>query len=125
MGWVQGAATDYEPAYALDLPQPTAFIEAMQPDLMEPLSLHAATPTRHEFLSRLPGEITKNGVVSVLRRGIDHRQHHVDGPRPIRSEPSPTHRSGPFRYGDDACTPHQGVRGYRELSDWPRNRAIL
>ncbi len=77
-GWIQGAATDYEPAYALDLPQLTAFIETTRPDLVEPLSLHAATPTRHEFLSRLQGEITKNGVVNVLRQGIDHRQHHVD-----------------------------------------------
>lgn len=77
-GWIQGASMDYLPAYALDLPQLAAFIEATQPDLVEPLSLHSATPTRHEFLSRLQGEITKSGVVNVLRRGIDHRQHHVD-----------------------------------------------
>jgi type I restriction enzyme, R subunit len=77
-GWVRGVPTDYEPAYALDIPQLVAFIEATQPDLVEPLSLHVATPTRHEFLARLQGEITKNGVVHVLRNGIGHRQHHVD-----------------------------------------------
>jgi type I restriction enzyme R subunit len=77
-GWVQGAATDYEPAYAIDLPQLTAFLEATQPDLVEALSLPEATSTRHEFLSRLQGEITRNGVVHVLRAGVDHRQHHVD-----------------------------------------------
>ena len=77
-GWNQGASTDYLPAYALDLSQLVAFIEATQPDLVELLSLHAATPTRHEFLSRLQGEITKSGVVNVFRKGIDHRQHHVD-----------------------------------------------
>ena len=78
MGGLRALPTDYEPAYALDLPQLTAFIEATQPDLVEPLSLRTATPTRHEFLSRLQGEITKSGIVNVLRKGIDHRQHHVD-----------------------------------------------
>ena len=78
VGWAQGAASDFEPAYAIDLPQLTAFIAATQPDLVEPLSLRDATPTRHEFLARLQGEITKSGVVNVLRKGIDHRQHHVD-----------------------------------------------
>ena len=77
-GWEQGVATAYEAAYAVDLPQLTAFIEATQPDLVEALSLRDATTTRHEFLSRLQGEITRNGVVNVLRKGVDHRQHHVD-----------------------------------------------
>lgn len=76
--WKQGAATDFEPAYAIDVLQLTAFIEATQSDLVEALSLTEATSTRHEFLSRLQGEITRNGVVHVLRKGIDHRQHHVD-----------------------------------------------
>ena len=77
-GWEEGSTSDYEPAYALDLPQITAFVEATQPDLVEALSLREATSTRHEFLSRLQGEITRNGVVHVLRKGVDHRQHHVD-----------------------------------------------
>ena len=77
-GWKQGSPADYNPAYAIDLPQLTAFIEATQPSLVEALSLSDATATRHEFLSRLQGEITRNGVVHVLRKGVDHRQHHVD-----------------------------------------------
>lgn len=77
-GWEQGAATDYESAYAISLPQLTGFIHATQPDLVEPLSLREPTSTRHEFLSRLQGEITRNGVVHVLRKGLDHRQHHVE-----------------------------------------------
>lgn len=77
-GWEQGSAGEYEPAYAIDLPQLTAFIERTQPDLVEALSLRDATATRHEFLSRLQGEVTRNGVVHVLRKGVDHRQHHVD-----------------------------------------------
>jgi type I restriction enzyme R subunit len=77
-GWEQGSTSDYEPAYAIDLSQLTSFVEATQPDLVEALSLREATATRHEFLSRLQGEITRNGVVHVLRKGVDHRQHHVD-----------------------------------------------
>lgn len=77
-GWVQGAAGDYEAAYAIDLPQLVRFVEATQPDLVEPLSLRGATRARHEFLARLQGEITRKGVVHVLRHGVDHRQHHVD-----------------------------------------------
>ena len=77
-GWEQGSAGEYDPAYAVELNQLTAFIEATQPALAEALSLREATATRHEFLSRLQGEITRNGVVHVLRKGVDHRQHHVD-----------------------------------------------
>ncbi|OBG70288.1 DEAD/DEAH box helicase [Mycobacterium sp. E3305] len=77
-GWVEGSSIDFERGYGVDLPQLVAFIEATQPDLVEPLSLHEATPTRHEFLARLQGEIARNGVVHVLRKGIEHRQHHLD-----------------------------------------------
>jgi type I restriction enzyme R subunit len=77
-GWIASSPRDYERGYGVDLRQFVAFIEASQPDLVEPLSLREATPTRHEFLARLQGEITRNGVVHVLRTGIDHRQHHID-----------------------------------------------
>ncbi|MBF6522630.1 type I restriction endonuclease subunit R [Nocardia farcinica] len=77
-GWSEGAASDYDQAYAIDLPQLIGFLESTQPDLAESLSLRAQTATRHEFLSRLQGEITRHGVVHVLRKGVDHRQHHVD-----------------------------------------------
>lgn len=78
IGWVQGRPQDYEPSYAFDLAQLTTFIEATQPGLIEGLSLRQGGAARRDFLSRLQGEITKHGVVHVLRRGIDHRQYHVD-----------------------------------------------
>lgn len=62
----------------MDLAQLTAFLEATQPKLVEALDLHSASPTRHKFLSRLQGEITKRGVVDVLRRGVAHGAHHID-----------------------------------------------
>jgi type I restriction enzyme R subunit len=77
-GWAEGAPADYVASYALDLGQFTEFIEATQPDLVEPLGLTSDTPTRHKFLARLQGEITRRGVVHMLRNGIDHLGLHVD-----------------------------------------------
>jgi type I restriction enzyme R subunit len=77
-GWSFGAVVDYERGYAIDLYQLAAFLETTQPNLVEALSLREATPTRHQFLSRLQGEISRHGVVHVLRKGIQHCQHHAD-----------------------------------------------
>ena len=35
-------------------------------------------PVRQKFLARLQGEITKRGVIDVLRSGIKHGAHHLD-----------------------------------------------
>ena len=77
-GWIAGQPQEYEREHAVDLAQLTAFLEATQPKLFEALDLHNASPARLKFLSRLQGEVTKRGVVDVLRRGIDHGPHHVD-----------------------------------------------
>ncbi|MFP3472772.1 hypothetical protein R0J90_22215, partial [Micrococcus sp. SIMBA_144] len=73
-----GAPADYVASHALDLGQFTEFISATQPDLVEPLGLASDTPTRHKVLARLQGEITRRGVVHILRNGIDHLGLHVD-----------------------------------------------
>ena len=77
-GWIAGQPQEYEREHAVDLAQLTAFLEATQPKLVEALDLHNASPARLKFLSRLQGEVTRRGVVDVLRRGIDHGAHHVD-----------------------------------------------
>lgn len=77
-GWAEGAPADYVASYALDLGQFSEFIKATQPDLVEPLGLTSETPTRHKLLARLQGEITRRGVVNMLRNGIDHLGLHVD-----------------------------------------------
>lgn len=86
-GWIEGEPGAYVAPYALDLSHFIAFIEATQPNLVEPLGLVTDTPTRHDshkFLARLQGEITRRGIVHLLRNGIDHHGHHVDlyYPRP-------------------------------------------
>ncbi|WP_420595120.1 type I restriction endonuclease subunit R [Deinococcus sp.] len=77
-GWRPGSPHDYEREYAVDLTQITAFIEATQPTLVDAFDLRSASPVRHRFLSRLQGEITKRGVVDVLRKGVSHGPHHLD-----------------------------------------------
>ena len=77
-GWTEGAAGNYVASYSLDLGDLAAFIESTQPALVEPLGLATESPTRHKFLARLQGEITRRGIVHVLRNGIDHHGRHID-----------------------------------------------
>jgi type I restriction enzyme, R subunit len=77
-GWVMGSPADYDREYAVDLVQLQGFLAATQPRAAEVLRLDEDTPTRRQFLARLQGEITKRGVIDVLRHGIKHGAHHVD-----------------------------------------------
>ncbi|QUY63095.1 type I restriction endonuclease subunit R [Gulosibacter molinativorax] len=77
-GWNEGRAADFDASYALDLTEFAAFIAATQPSLVEPLGLGEESPTRHKFLARLQGEITKRGIVHLLRNGVEHLGNHVD-----------------------------------------------
>ncbi len=76
--WTAGDPLDYDRAYALDLEQLRTFIAATQPELSEAFDLDHDSPTRQKFLARLQGEVTKSGVVAVLRSGIKHGPHHLD-----------------------------------------------
>ena len=77
-GWIEGAASAYEPSYGIDLGHLADFIEATQPQLAESLGLGEVSPSRHKFLARLQGEITKRGVVHLLRNGVDDLGQHID-----------------------------------------------
>jgi type I restriction enzyme R subunit len=77
-GWIAGDPKDYEREYAVDLTQLTAFLRVTQPQAAEAFDLDNDGPTRRKFLARLQGEISKRGVVDVLRKGIKHGPHDVD-----------------------------------------------
>lgn len=77
-GWLVGNAHDYDRDYAIDLAQLRQFLVATQSTLVEPLDLDHDSPTRRKFLARLQGEITKNGVIDMLRKGIKHGPHSID-----------------------------------------------
>lgn len=77
-GWLAGDPKDYEREYAVDLAQLATFLEATQPETHGSLDLGNNSPTRRKFLARLQGEITKRGVIDVLRNGVKHGPHQLD-----------------------------------------------
>ena len=77
-GWIPGAGAHYNREYAVDLPQLHAFVRATQEPLVADFNLDEDGPVRQKFLARLQGEITKRGVIDVLRSGIKHGAHHLD-----------------------------------------------
>ena len=77
-GWIAGKSGDFDRSYAVDLSQLAEFIGATQAELAEALDLRKDSPTRQKFLARLQGEVTKRGVVDVLRLGLKHGPHAVE-----------------------------------------------
>jgi type I restriction enzyme R subunit len=77
-GWIAGNPNDYDRSYAIDLIQLKAFIAATQPELVEALDLDNDSPTRQKFLARMQGEITRRGVIDVLRLGVKHGPHTIE-----------------------------------------------
>lgn len=76
--WILGHWKDYNREHAVDLVQLTTFLEDTQEEFIEAFDLHDDSPTRQKFLARLQGEITRRGVIDVLRNGIKHGPHHVE-----------------------------------------------
>ncbi|MFZ2493482.1 MAG: type I restriction endonuclease subunit R [Thermoanaerobaculia bacterium] len=77
-GWILGHWKDYDRDYAVDLKQLAAFVAATQPKVADALALEHDSPNRQKFLARLQGEITKRGIIDVLRHGVKHGPLHVD-----------------------------------------------
>jgi len=77
-GYKLGSPADYDRTYAVDLTRLRDFLWATQPEIVEKVQLDQDTPARRSFLDRLQGEITKHGVVHVLRNGIKHGPMNVD-----------------------------------------------
>lgn len=77
-GWSSGQPAAYLRDYTVDLQHLRAFLEETQSEVAEALSLDADGPTRQKFLMRLQGEISKRGVIDVLRNGFKHGPFHVD-----------------------------------------------
>ena len=76
-GWLPGSPEDYERTHCVDLGRLSTFLSETQPEAAAALSLEADTPTRKQFLDRLKREIGNRGIIDVLRKGIQHRQHEI------------------------------------------------
>lgn len=75
-GYHAGSPQDYDRAHALDTAQLFAFLRATQPEALKKIGIvNLNDPkdlARVKFLTRLSSEISKRGVVDVLRKGIEH-----------------------------------------------------
>ncbi len=94
-GWVEGDPGDYEREFGVDLGQLAGFLEVSQPEVAEGAGLRGDGSARRRFLSRLQGEITKRGVVDVLRNGIKHGPHDVTL---FHASPSPDNEAAAERF---------------------------
>ncbi len=73
-GYERGSPKDFDRDHCVDLPKLLGFLQATQPEKVSKLDIGAEGPKRTKFLARLTGEISKRGVIDVLRKGVS------DGP---------------------------------------------
>ena len=116
-GWIAGEPADYDRGNCVDLKQLAAFLVATQPDLAAALALDSDNPTRRQFLDRLKREIRNRGVIDVLRKGVNHRQHHVDV---FYGAPTPGNTDAEARYAQNRFSVTRQLR----YSNDERQRAL-
>ena len=78
VGWSGGNPHDYDREYCVDVVQLRAFLQATQPEAANMLALDEDGPTRHKFLARLQGEVSRRGTIDLLHHGLKHGPRHVD-----------------------------------------------
>lgn len=121
-GWIEGKASDYDREYCVDLTQLAAFLNDTQPEISEALDLEEDSPTRRKFLARLQREITKRGIVDVLRKGIKH------GPREITlfyGSPSPGNDRAKTQYEANRFSVTRQLRYSRDETQLALDMAIF
>ena len=110
-GWICGDPNDYDREYAVDLAQLRAFLRATQPKAAEALDLDQDSPTRRKFLARLQGEISKRGVIDVLRHGVKHGPVLLDL---FYGTPSPGNEAATERYAQNRFSVVRQLRYSRD-----------
>ena len=69
-GYEEGTNADYNKEFALDETRLFRFLQDTQPVQMDKLGVFVSDQKKIQFLNRLQGEITKRGIIDVLRNGI-------------------------------------------------------
>ena len=100
-GWQQTDSSGFDAAIGIDMTALTAFLQATQPELIDSLDLTGVSNTRTKALARIQGEITKRGIIDVLRKGIDHGPHHINL---FYGTPSPGNTQAAERYAANRFT---------------------
>jgi type I restriction enzyme, R subunit len=80
IGYFAGSPKDYDRAQALDVPHLFAFLRVSQSEAFKKLAItdDPKDINRLKFLARLSSEISKRGVIDVLRKGVEHGPVHFD-----------------------------------------------
>ena len=110
-GYVHGEPEDYDREYCVDWAQLAAFLSETQPDAFEGLRLADAGPARRKFLARLQGEVSKRGVIDVLRKGVKDGPHHVEL---FYGAPSPGNPAAAERYAQNRFSVTRQLRYSRD-----------
>lgn len=74
-GYEEGRTNDYNPTLGLDTARLEAFLCATQPKTIEKSGIFSTPAKRMAFFERVRDRITKNGVLNVLNKGIQHNTH--------------------------------------------------
>ena len=110
-GWIGGNPQDYDREFCVDRVQLAGFLKATQPEVAESLALDEGGPTRRKFLARLQGEVSKRGVVDVLRNGVKDGPHHVEL---FYGTPSPGNPAAAERYAQNRFSVTRQLRYSRD-----------
>lgn len=110
-GWICGNPKDYDREYTVDLGQLLAFLVETQPKAFDGLNLSEEGPARRKFLARLQGEVSRRGVIDVLRGGIKDGPHHVEL---FFGTPSPGNASAAERFAQNRFSVTRQLRYSRD-----------
>ena len=110
-GWICGDPQDYDREYCVDLVQLSAFLHETQPEAAASLHVSRDSPTRRGLLARLQGQVTKRGLVDVLRNGIKHGPHHIDL---MYGTPSPENKKAKVLQGQNRFSVTRQLRYSRD-----------
>jgi type I restriction enzyme, R subunit len=110
-GWLLGDPRDYLRESVVDMVQLSAFLRATHPEAADALDLEDDSPTRRKFLDRLQGEVSRRGVIDVLRHGVNHGPHQLDL---FYGTPSPGNPVAAERYGQNRFSVTRQLRYSRD-----------
>jgi type I restriction enzyme R subunit len=120
--WFLGDPRDYLRESAADLVQLSAFLRATQKDAAAALDLDEDSPTRRKFLDRLQGEVSKRGVIDVLRHGVKHGPHQLDL---FYGTPSPGNPAAAERYAQNRFSVTRQLRYSRDETQLALDLALF
>ena len=121
-GYTEGDARDYDRDHAVDLIKLFSFLEETQPKAVEQLAIREDGPKRQQFLARLQGEVTKRGVVDVLRHGIKHGPVHLDL---FYGTPTPGNAKAEERYSQNRFSITRQLRYSRDETQLALDAALF